>query len=135
MLGIGFGRKDRGGRMKRGLGRLSGSAQIDLLDVFATLSKAIGILDRLDNDKQRILVGNAAVERLDGRVYVFYDELHAVGAGEPQSGFSHVVFCHGIAGTQDAIDIQRMRPRHGDLAVNQSVINSRKLNHRNHLRT
>lgn len=59
MLGIGFGRKDRGGRMKRGLGRLSSSAQIDLLDVFATLSKAIGILDRLDNDKQRILVGDA----------------------------------------------------------------------------
>ena len=112
MLGIGFGRKDRGGRMKRGLGRLSSSAQIDLLDVFATLSKAIGILDRLDNDKQRILVGDAAVERL----------------------FSCRLL-HGVAGTQDAIDIQRMCPRHGDLAVNQSVINSRKLNHRNHLRT
>ena len=53
MLGIGFGRKDRGGRMKR-LGRLSGSTQIDLFDVFATLSKAIGILDRLDNDKQTL---------------------------------------------------------------------------------
>ena len=121
--------------MKRGLGRLSGSTQIDLFDVFATLSKAIGILDRLDNDKQRILVGDAAVERLDSSVYVFYDELHAVGTSQPQSGFSHVVFCHGVAGTQDAIDVQRMCPRHGDLAVNQSVIDPRKLNHQNHLHT
>ena len=121
--------------MKRGLGRLSSSAQIDLLDVFATLSKAIGILDRLDNDKQRILVGNAAVERLDSSVNILDDEFNAAGAGEPQSGFSHIVFCHGVAGTQDAIDIQRMCPRHGDLAVNQSVIDPRKLNHQKHLHT
>ena len=85
MLGIGFGRKDRGGRMKRGLGRLSGSTQIDLFDVFATLSKAIGILDRLDNDKQRILVGNAAVERLDSSVNILDDEFNAAGASRPPS--------------------------------------------------
>lgn len=54
MLGIGFGRKDRGGRMKRGLGRLSGSTQIDLFDVFATLSETIGIFNRLNNDKQTL---------------------------------------------------------------------------------
>ena len=65
--------------MKRGLRGLSSSAQIDLFDVFATLSETIDIFNRLSDDKQRILVGNAAVERLDGRVYVFYDELHAVG--------------------------------------------------------
>ena len=63
MLGIGFGRKDRGGRMERGLGRLSSSAQIDLLDVFATLSKAIGILDRLDNDKQTLWPNPRALKR------------------------------------------------------------------------
>ena len=68
MLGIFLGREDCRGRMKRGLGGLSGSTQIDLFDVFATLSETIDIFNRLSDDKQRILVGNAAVERLDSSV-------------------------------------------------------------------
>ena len=81
MLGIFLGRKDRRGRMKRGLRGLSGSAQIDLFDVFATLSETIDIFNRLSDDKQRILVGNAAVERLDSSVNILDDEFNAVGAG------------------------------------------------------
>lgn len=135
MLGIFLGREDCRGRMKRGLGGLSGSTQIDLFDVFATLSETIGIFNRLSDDKQRILVGNAAVERLDSSVNILDDEFNAAGAGEPQGRLPHVVFCHSIAGKQDAIYIQSVSLGHGNLAVNQSVINSRKLNHRYHLRT
>lgn len=54
MLGIFLGRKDRRGRMKRGLRGLSGSAQIDLFDVFATLSETIDIFNRLSDDKQTL---------------------------------------------------------------------------------
>lgn len=54
MLGIFLGRKDRRGRMKRGLRGLSSSAQIDLFDVFATLSETIDIFNRLSDDKQTL---------------------------------------------------------------------------------
>lgn len=54
MLGIFLGREDRGGRMKRGLRGLSGSTQIDLFNVFATLSETIGIFNRLGDDKQTL---------------------------------------------------------------------------------
>lgn len=74
MLGIFLGREDCRGRMKRGLGGLSGSTQIDLFDVFATLSETIDIFNRLSDDKQRILVGNAAIERLDSSVNILDDE-------------------------------------------------------------
>lgn len=87
MLGIFLGREDCRGRMKSGLRGLSGSTQIDLFDVFATLSETIDIFNRLSDDKQRILVGNAAVERLDSSVNILDDEFNAAGRASLKAAF------------------------------------------------
>ena len=93
------------------------------------------IFNRLSDDKQRILVGNAAVERLDSSVNILDDEFNAVGAGgasRPPSSCRLLPQHRWQAGCNPH---QSVSPGHGNLAVNQSVINSRKLNHRYHLRT
>ena len=102
--------------------------QVDLLNAHR-LCDGAGLLNRLANHEELVLVSHAALERLDGILGVFDDDLAPFGLCKGQGLQAQLVVEDRVAHQQDAVGTQSRGPAHGNLAVKQSIVYANHLNH------
>lgn len=123
-----FGRKEHARRDLAGILAKGNIAEVDLLDAHR-LGDGTGLLDRLANYEELVLIGHTALERLDGILGVFDDNLAALRFCKGQGLQTKLVIEDRVAYQQDAVGTQSRSPANGNLAVQQSIVHANHLNH------
>lgn len=105
------------------------AAKVDALDLGHGIADALGIGHATRDDEQLVLIGNAALERLDAVVDGLDDKLHALGLCQTQRGHLEairrgLVVCH-----KNAVGADGLGPRKCNLTVKKPVVDSEQLDH------
>ena len=83
----------------------------------------------LDADDHLVLIGNTGVDGLDGVLHVLDDELDIGRLSHLERGLPDGIVGNLVANAEDAVGAQALDPRDGHLAMKQTMVDAKQLNH------
>lgn len=105
------------------------AAKVEALDLRTRVADALGIGNAAGDDEQLVLIGDTAVERLDAVINCFDNKFHALGFCQAQRRHLEAVRGGIVVGDQNAVRADRLRPREGDLTMQQAMVDTYELDH------